>query len=195
MKPPRTSPTDNHEDHSPPIPMRASSPIPWFAPHGALHSMRRVEAGLWQRAHDLFIVKNMAKNIDPTLTRTCGDGLATDSSAIQRPPTGHQFSASAFTAVPSKNYNTYMPPQRRRPMACAPRNPNPGPSHDPQTQHSTTTSAKLVSFRQHPPPRRRPTASYPPGAPAKSSLRLRVSASKNPSPCDSQAPRPTHHWK
>jgi hypothetical protein len=45
-----------------------------------LRRMRRVEAELWQTAHDLFIVRN----IDTTSTCTSGDAFATDSATFER---------------------------------------------------------------------------------------------------------------
>jgi hypothetical protein len=45
-----------------------------------LRRMRRVEAGLWDRARDLFIVKNL----DTTVTCTSAEAFATDSATFER---------------------------------------------------------------------------------------------------------------
>jgi hypothetical protein len=100
-----------------------------------LRRMRRIEAGLWQSAHDLFIVKN----IDTASTCTSGDAFATDSSTFERLQRVVNTCERAY-------HRTLKDLQVARGHAL--RTPQPTP----QPEHSTSSSANLVSFRQNPIP-------------------------------------------
>jgi hypothetical protein len=69
-----------YEHHSPANPHESLLVDTLVLNEWRLRRMRRVEAGLWQSAHDLFIVKN----IDTTSTCTSGDAFATGSSTFER---------------------------------------------------------------------------------------------------------------
>jgi len=117
-----------------------------------LRRMRRIEAGLWHRAHDLFIVKN----IDTTSTCTSGDAFATDSATFERLQRVVNFCERVYHRTLKDLQHLHS---RAVATACQsgagapPANPD-VVSHAsaaaPQHQQSTPTSAKLVSFRQIP---------------------------------------------
>jgi hypothetical protein len=111
-----------------------------------LRRMRRIEAGLWHRAHDLFIVKN----IDTTSTCTSGDAFATDSATFERLQRVVNFCERVYHRTLQELHakvGQALPPANPDPVS---HKPAPASATTPQPQHSTTTSAKLVSFRQNP---------------------------------------------
>ena len=111
-----------------------------------LRRMRRIEAGLWHRAHDLFIVKN----IDTTSTCTSGDAFATDSATFERLQRVVNFCERVYHRALKDLHakvGQALPPANPDPVT---QKPAPTPATAPQPQHSTITSAKLVSFRQNP---------------------------------------------
>jgi hypothetical protein len=116
-----------------------------------LRRMRRVEANLWQSAYSLFIVKN----IDTASTCTSGDAFATDSSTFERLQRVVNSCERAWhralkelqrmkvgQALPPANPETA--PQKAAPTQA------PAADQPPQPQHSTPSSANLVSLRQNP---------------------------------------------
>ena len=118
-----------------------------------LRRMRRVEAGLWDRARDLFIVKNL----DTTVTCTSAEAFATDSGTFER-----------LQRVANACDRAYHCAHRElvvaRGHALRSSQPEAEPAPTPQPQQSTTSSANLVSFRQtpqNPPPASRDAPANP----------------------------------
>ena len=115
-----------------------------------LRRMRRIEAGLWQRARDLFIVKN----IETTSTCNSGDAFATDSATFERLQRVVSFCERVYHRalkdlqhLHAATVGQALPPADPVPVS---HKPAPTSATAPQPQHSTPTSAKLVSFRQNP---------------------------------------------
>jgi hypothetical protein len=113
-----------------------------------LRRMRRIEAGLWQRARDLFIVKN----IETTSTCTSGDAFATDSSTFERLQRVVNFCERVYhrTLQELQHLHAATVARAHGLRAPEPESQAATPAAAPQPQHSTPTSAKLVSFRQIP---------------------------------------------
>ncbi|MGA3238859.1 MAG: hypothetical protein ABSG03_21485 [Bryobacteraceae bacterium] len=107
---------------------------------------RRVEANLWYRAYDAFVVKN----IEVTLTCTSGDAFATDSYTFER--------LQRIVNSCERVYHRALKELQRLQQvgqALPPANPDPhpqqaAPAPPPQPKQSKPTSANLGSFRQNP---------------------------------------------
>jgi hypothetical protein len=117
-----------------------------------LRRMRRVEAELWQTAHDLFIVRN----IDTTSTCTSGDAFATDSATFER-------LQRVVNSCERIYHRTSQELERLQEVARghALRTPQPEPEPDapaaepalsPQPEQSKVTSESSASVRQNPQP-------------------------------------------
>jgi hypothetical protein len=111
-----------------------------------LRRMRRIEAGLWQRARDLFIVKN----IETTSTCTSGDAFATDSATFER----LQRVANSCDRVYHRTLKELEVAQARRrrtpqPEAQSPAAAAPQPE---QSKPASTSSASIRQTPQTPPP-------------------------------------------
>jgi hypothetical protein len=122
-----------HEHHSPANPDESLLVDTLIHTEWRLRRMRRIEAGLWQSAHDLLIVKN----IDTASTCTSGDAFATDSATFER-------LQRVVNTCERTYHRTLKELQVARGHALRSSQP---PA--PQPQHSTPTSANLVSFRQN----------------------------------------------
>jgi len=107
-----------------------------------LRRMRRVEADLWYRAYNTFVVKN----IEVTLKCTCGDAFVTDSSTFER----LQRLVNSCERVYHRTLKDLerlqsQPEANNVGQALPPANPAPLP---PQPEQSKPASGKLGSFRQ-----------------------------------------------
>jgi hypothetical protein len=149
-----------HEHHSPANPNDSLLVDTLVHNEWRLRRMRRVEAGLWQRAYNTFVVKN----IEVTLTCTSGDAFATNSSTFDR--------LQRVVNSCERTYHRILKElQAKVGQALSPGNldavaqkPLPTPAGAPQPQQSTTSSANLVSFRQtpqNPPPASRDAPANP----------------------------------
>jgi hypothetical protein len=111
-----------------------------------LRRTRRVEAELWQSAHDLFIVRN----IDTTSTCTSGDAFATDSATFERlqrvvnscERVWHRALKELERLQEVARGHALRTPQPASEPAAAPAPPS-------QPAQSKTTSAPSASVRQN----------------------------------------------
>jgi hypothetical protein len=114
-----------------------------------LRRMRRIEADLWYHAYNAFVVKN----IEVTLKCTSGDAFASDSSTFDRLQrvvnSCERVYHRALKELQRQKVGQALPPANV-PDNPTPQPPESGPAPAPQPEHSTPTSAKLVSFRQNP---------------------------------------------
>jgi hypothetical protein len=122
-----------------------------------LRRTRRVEAELWQTAHDLFIVKN----IDTASSCTSGDAFATDSSIFERLQRVVNSCERAWRRALKELQRLQEVARGHALRPEAEPVPTPEPA---QPQQPKPTSAKMGSVRNNPktPP---PTASQPDPAP------------------------------
>ena len=166
-----------------------------------IRRMRRVEAGLWEHASNLFIVRNL----DTTTTCTSAEAFATDSATFERLQrvvsscerdyhrAHKEFVVARGHALRSSQPETENVGQALSP-ANMPANPGPpSPSPTPQTEQSkatSTTSASFRTFPQTPPPAvpqppvvdpDAPLQTQPP-APATSTETRSSAADQNPNP-------------
>jgi hypothetical protein len=153
-----------------------------------LRRTRRVEAELWQSAHDFFIVKN----IDTTSTCTSGDAFATDSSTFERLQRLVNSCERAWRRA-LKELQHLQEVARGHALRTTQPETEPGyaaPAPPPQPEQSASTSESSASVRQNPEtpasaaPNSTPARRLPARTPRKvlsaRPLRLRVSASKTP---------------
>jgi len=117
-----------------------------------LRRMRRVEAGLWDRARDLFIVKNL----DTTVTCTSAEAFATDSGTFER-----------LQRVANACDRAYHCAHRElvvaRGHALRSSQPEAEPAPTPQPEQSKPASPPSASFHTNP-PTPAPAAPKPPAA-------------------------------
>ena len=118
-----------HEHHSPANPNEILLVDTLVHSEWRLRRMRRVEARLWSRAYSTFVVKN----IEVTLKCTSGDAFATDSSTFER-------LQRVVNSCERTYHRTLEELEVARSIGLS----------SPQPQQSTTSYAKLVSFRQNP---------------------------------------------
>jgi hypothetical protein len=138
-----------HEHYSPADPQQRFLVDTLVANEWRLRRMRRVEAGLWYRAYNSFVVKN----IEVTLKCTSGDAFATDSSMFERLQRIVNSCERAY-------HRALKELQRLQAAAHGLNTPEPEASPTPQPQQSTPDSAKMASFSNNP-----KTASQPQAAP------------------------------
>jgi hypothetical protein len=121
-----------------------------------LRRMRRIEADLWYRAYNTFVVKN----IEVTLKCTSGDAFATDSSTFER--------LQRIANSCERTYHRALKELHRLQVARAHglRTPEPEAVPTPQPQQSTPHSAKMASFSTNPKTAAQPEPTPQPGAPA-----------------------------
>jgi hypothetical protein len=135
-----------------------------------LRRMRRVEAGLWYRAYNKFVVKN----IEVTLRCTSGDAFVTDSCTFER--------LQRVVNSCERDYHRALKDLERLQVARA------HGLRSPQPEQSKPTSASSGSFRhnpQHPrfvAPNRPPPDRSPAGGP-----RFPLNPGPNPPEVDFQA--------
>jgi hypothetical protein len=103
---------------------------------------RRVEANLWYRAYDAFVVKN----IDVTLTCTSGDAFATDSYTFER----LQRIVNSCERVYHRALKELQRLQTEVGQALPPANPAAASTPPPQPEQSKPISTPSASFRQNP---------------------------------------------
>jgi len=139
-----------HEHHSPADTDQRLLVDTLIANEWRLRRMRRVEAVLWEHAADAFLTQHPE-------AEACNSAhaFATNSDLFER--------LQRMVNVCERNYHRALKELMARGHALRTPQPAPDPATTPQPQQSTTTSAKLVSFRQNPqtPP---PAAPKPPDA-------------------------------
>jgi len=133
-----------------------------------LRRSRRVEAELWQTAHNTFIVKN----IETTSTCTSGDAFATDSAIFERlQRVVNACERAYYRASHDLERLQEVAQEVARAHGLRTGHPEaepaaePAPPEPPKPEQSKPTSAKMGSVRQNPqtPP---PAAPEPPPAPS-----------------------------
>jgi hypothetical protein len=152
-----------HEHHRPANPKERILVDILVQSEWRLRRMRRVEANLWYRAYDAFVVKN----IDVTLTCTSGDAFATGSSTFER-----------LQRLVNSCERVYHRARKELQVARAHR------LRSPQPEQSKTTSTSSASFRQNP----QPPAPAAPATPAETSPTPPDSRLDPPSSKDSVPP-------
>jgi hypothetical protein len=149
-----------HEHHSPADPDQRLLVDTLVHNEWRLRRTRRVEAELWQTAHDLFIVKN----IDTTATCTSGDAFATDSGIFERLQRVVNSCERAWHRALKELQHLQAQEVARahglRPEAA----PSPAPAPATQPEQCKPGSANLGSVRQNP-QTPAPQAPQPPPAP------------------------------
>jgi hypothetical protein len=167
-----------HEHHRPADPKERILVDILVQSEWRLRRMRRIEADLWYRAYDAFVVKN----IEVTLTCTSGEAFATDSGAFERLQrlvnSCERDYHRALKELVARGHalRRFTPPEPG--PAAAPADPanvgqalSPAQSAaPPQPQQSKSSSANLGSFRQNPqtPPPAAPNAPANPLEPPRS---------------------------
>ena len=142
-----------------------------------LRRIRRVEAGLWDRARDLFLVKN----IEVTLTCTSADAFATDSGTFERlqrvanacERAYHRASHELDRLQEAAKVGQALPPANPGATKTEPEpepESRPEPAPNPQPEQSKPTSSSSASFREKPqtPPAQPFTQPDAPATPAPS---------------------------
>jgi hypothetical protein len=174
-----------HEHHSPADPNESLLVDALVHNEWRLRRMRRVEAGLWQRAHDLFIVKNL----DTTTTCTSAEAFATDSATFER----LQRVVGSCERVYHRAHKEFVVARAHGLGAPQPQ-AEPVPVPTPQSEQSKTTSTSSASVHTLPdtPP---PAAPKPPDAapPAPHLSSPLVGQHAPASPADTW-PRPTERF-
>jgi hypothetical protein len=150
-----------------------------------IRRMRRVEAGLWEHASNLFIVKNL----DTTTTCTSAEAFATDSATFERLQrvvsscerdyhrAHKEFVVARGHALPSSLPETEPEPQPAEPAPAT----QPG-----QSKPISTSSASFRAFPQTPPP----PAPQPPPAPPLTQPASRATSAETRSSAADQNPNP-----
>jgi hypothetical protein len=121
-----------------------------------LRRTRRIEADLWYRAYNTFVVKN----IDVTLKCTSGDAFATDSSMFERLQRivnscerAYHRALKELQRLQAGKVGQALPPANLDAAPSTPAPPQtPAPAEPPasQPQQSAPSSAKLGSFDKTP---------------------------------------------
>jgi hypothetical protein len=139
-----------------------------------LRRIRRVEAELWQTAHNTFIVKN----IEVTSTCTSGDAFATDSGTFERLQRVANACERAYHRASHELERLQAQAQAKvgQALSSADVSANPGappqtaePTEPPQPEQPKPASSSSASFRQNPqtpPPASHPSAPAPSDTPA-----------------------------
>jgi hypothetical protein len=156
-----------------------------------LRRIRRVEAELWQTAHNTFIVKN----IETTSTCTSGDAFATDSGTFERlqrvanacERAYHRASHELERLQAQPKVGQALPPANPGATQSDPE-PDPKPAEpaapSPQPEQSKPTSTSSASFRQN---SQKPATPEAPANPAKNAMRTET----HPTPSDGFPTPPT----